>query len=143
MKSPLKTGQQNKVNRRGQQSFSARLRDMHPNQIASLLIRVDAKISKQPNNPKLYFDKALALMKLKMFKEAVDTLKKSIDLNPESPSAHFQIGNAFLEMGRLKLAKKGFEQAISKTERFSVSFPMDDFEFDGVKYYQERDWQTL
>ena len=34
-------------------------------------------------------------------------------------------------------------QAISKTERFSVSFPMDDFEFDGVKYYQERDWQTL
>ena len=34
-------------------------------------------------------------------------------------------------------------QAISKTERFSISFPMDSFVFDDEQYYQERDWVSI
>ena len=34
-------------------------------------------------------------------------------------------------------------QAISKTERFSISFPMDEYVFDGKQYYQEREWVSI
>ena len=34
-------------------------------------------------------------------------------------------------------------QAISKTERFSISFPMDEYIFDGKQYYQEREWVSI
>ena len=57
-----------------------------------------------------------------MFKEAVEALKKSIDLNPESPSAHFQIGNAFFEMGQLPMAKKAFEKSLSINSASSIAY---------------------
>lgn len=34
-------------------------------------------------------------------------------------------------------------QAISRTERFSISFPMDEYIFDGKQYYQEREWVSI
>ena len=93
-------------------SFSAQLHKMHPNEVGALLMRIDAKISSDPNNPKPFFDKGLALMKLKMFREAVEAFKKSIDINPDNPAVHFQIANAFLETGQLQLARKGYEKSI-------------------------------
>ena len=34
-------------------------------------------------------------------------------------------------------------QAISKTERFSISFPMDSFVFDNEQFYQGREWVSI
>ena len=104
------------------QSFSAQLQKMHPNEVGALLMRIDAKIAAEPNNPKPFFDKGLALMRLKMFREAVETFKKSIDLNPDNPAVHFQIANAFLEMGQLQLARKGYEKSISINPKSSIAY---------------------
>ncbi len=103
------------------QSFSARLHKMHPNEVGALLMRIDTKISSEPNNPKPYFDKGLALMRLKMFREAVETFKKSIDINPDNPAVHFQIANAFLESGQLPLAKRGYEKSITLNPKSSIA----------------------
>ncbi len=103
-------------------NFASKLQKMHPSDIGKVLLRIDSIIKKEPKNPKLFFDKGVALMRLKMYKEAAESLKRSIDLNPDSPPAHFQIASAFLEMGRLPLAKKGYEKAIDLNPNSSAAY---------------------
>ena len=68
MNEQLKSGNSKKAQKRGNQSFAATVHSMHPNEVGSLLMRIDRKISKAPQNPKLYFDKGVALIRLRCSK---------------------------------------------------------------------------
>ena len=82
-------------------------------------MRIDRKISKT-KNPKVYFDKGLALIRLKLFKEAVEAFKNLLT-SIQKAHPHFQIGNAFLEMGQLPMAKKAFEKSLSINSASSIA----------------------
>ena len=68
------------------------------NQLENAINCYDKSIELNPVESSLYYDKALMLIKLEKFKEAIPVLEKVIELDPKNHSASG-------ELGRLKIIK--------------------------------------
>ena len=66
-------------------------------------------------------------------------LKEAVDDKEDPP-----LLDVLMEPGdAIWIPKHCPHQAISKTERFSISFPMDSFVFDNEQFYQGREWVSI
>jgi len=61
----------------------------------------DLAITKYPSSSLFYFNKGIALMTLKRFKDAELLFQKSLLINPYMYSAHYQLGLAALQQGKI------------------------------------------
>ena len=68
------------------------------------------------------FDRALALMKAQSSKEAIKHLQKAIKVYPKFPSAHVNLGIAYLDQNDSEHARSEFETAARLDDKFPRSF---------------------
>ncbi len=72
----------------------------------------------QPNNPDPYFQLAQAYQELKKHDQAIDVLRKAIDLNPDLAhnkfqvtTAHYRLAQSLLQTGQIEAGKKELQVA--------------------------------
>lgn len=67
------------------------------------------------------FDSAFQLMREQKWTEAVEYLKKSIQLNPRSNQAHGNLGTCLIQLGRNKEARAGFQESLRISPDYDVA----------------------
>src|SRR6185369_6476746 len=72
----------------------------------------------QPNNPDPYFQLAQAYQELKKHDQAIDVLRKAIDLNPnlahnkfQVTTAHYRLAQSLLQTGQTEAGRKELQVA--------------------------------
>jgi len=72
----------------------------------------DATIESNKLASKLYFLRASILQELNKSREAIDSLKQAIYIDPNYIMGHFTLGNLFISLGIYKNAKQHFNNAL-------------------------------
>jgi len=75
-----------------------------------------AQVAKKPKDPDALFKLAKAEADLGRTGDAVDHLKKAIQLQPAAPMLHYTLGRIYLDVGREKDAIKEFQEELRVTE---------------------------
>ena len=65
----------------------------------ALLEKVSAAIESNSENPTLYYIRGLVYQEKKMIEKAESDYKKSVEFNPESVDAHYQLGKLYYDRG--------------------------------------------
>ena len=70
-------------------------------------------LESDPNDIDVRFNLALAHLRLRDARQAVEDLTRVLAQAPSLPEAHYQLGNAYDDMGEGELALAGYDQAIA------------------------------
>jgi Flp pilus assembly protein TadD len=63
-----------------------------------------------PDDPEVFVLRAQALTRLNKYEEAVKALRWALELKPEDPALHYQLGQLYRKQGQDELAKQEFER---------------------------------
>ena len=66
-----------------------------------------------PNDPNIYNNLGILLIKLHKYQEAITCFKKAIKINSNFETAHNNLGNAYQELGKYQEAISCYQRAIS------------------------------
>ena len=106
------------------------LRDQDQNQKA--LKRLDTALNQLPNQPDLLYEKAMVAEKLNMLELLETSLRKVMELRPDSPHAYNALGFSLADRNlRLEEAKSLIEKAIELA-------PEDPYIMDSLGWVQFR-----
>lgn len=81
---------------------------------SSILRDFDKILSYDPNNAFIYYCKGTFLARKGDYKEAIEFLTKSIELDPGLPQAYYNRGLAYVQSGDIVKAKNDFSIAGEK-----------------------------
>ncbi|MDD2717927.1 MAG: tetratricopeptide repeat protein [Candidatus Wallbacteria bacterium] len=92
---------------------------MNKNQFQDALMEIEIACRKKPNYPDYYNIRGVILIKLKRFEEALESIKKALELNPEYDSAksnlaliHYYRGLHYFETGLEMEAVKEWKRSL-------------------------------
>lgn len=82
----------------------------------------DQTIAIAPNNPALYFNRALALQELQLFDTALADYEKAIALEPNSADIHFNRGITLHHLGQVDAAIASYNRAMALAPDFAEAY---------------------
>jgi tetratricopeptide (TPR) repeat protein len=74
---------------------------------------VDDALAKFPDNPAFIDTRGWLFFKQKKYDQAIEALKRAIELMPETSDLHLHLGTVFLTVGRFQEAAQHFEKALT------------------------------
>ncbi|MDJ0662646.1 MAG: tetratricopeptide repeat protein [Crocosphaera sp.] len=92
-------------------SYQQALQDIKLGYHEAAIAKLDPLLHADPSQPKLWYAKALALLSLQRFGDAITTVQLSIRLNPTWPPGYQLLGNACSQLGDKKEAIAAYKQA--------------------------------
>jgi tetratricopeptide (TPR) repeat protein len=84
------------------------------------LAAIEAALEGKGDDPRLWFQKAGLLMSRDRMEEAIDCLRRTVELEPEFPPAWFALVDIFSRLGREDDAKKAEEEARAVQRRMGT-----------------------
>lgn len=90
-------------------SAQARLR-LDPPAAARALEDLALAEKAAPDDPEVFVSRAQAFLHLRRPMEAIAALRRALELRPEDPSLHYQLGQLYRKQGQAELAEQEFER---------------------------------
>ena len=87
------------------------LQDIKLGYYEAAIAKLDPLLHADPSQPKLWYAKALALVNLQRFGEAITRDQLSVRLNPSGAAGYQLLGNACTQLGDKKGAIAAYKQA--------------------------------
>ncbi len=84
---------------------------------AEALEEVRAILIIEPKNPNAFFNQGVILNNLKENDQAIDSLRKAIEMLPKFQKAHYQLAAIYDDAGRYDEALKSYEEVIAISEK--------------------------
>ena len=80
--------------------------------VVSLLLKKVNLISRGPNNADAYYNLGLAYTRMERYDDAIDLLKKAIEIKPNESETHFQLGLIYLGQKKYNEAANAFKETV-------------------------------
>ena len=72
----------------------------------------DSILMREPRRDDIFIKRGMAMLGLKLFKEAIPVFSRAIKINPQNPHAYYGRGRALFELKRFTLALHDFDTAM-------------------------------
>lgn len=91
------------------------------------LITLKKNVGKNPENPLARFSLANEFYKKKMYVDAIDEIKRYLEINDDEGSAYRMLAYSYEEIGKTEDAIKAFKNGISAAERHGHESMAEEF----------------